>query len=86
MEEPVIKELAAKYKKTPGQVVINWHLSRGYTVIPKTSTESRIKENFESDTFDMSAEDTQKITALNKNVRACEAKDFDFFGNIPMFA
>jgi len=86
IENPVIKELSAKYSKTPAQIIINWHLSRGYVVIPKTSTESRLKENFESDSFEMSADDLKKISDLNKGVRACDPTKFDFFGNIPMFA
>jgi len=75
-EEAVIKEIAAKHNKTPGQVIINWHLSRGYVVIPKTATESRIKENFESDTFDLSEEEVKKISDLNKDVRVCDPRTF----------
>jgi len=83
LEEPVIKEIAQKHNKTPGQVIINWHLSRGYVVIPKTSTESRIKENFESDTFELSEEEIKKIDGLNKNVRVCEPNGFF---KTPLFA
>ena len=86
IEEPVIKELAAKYNKTPGQIILNWHLSRGYVVIPKTVTVSRIKENFESTTFEMTQEELKKISGLNKNARVYDAKDYEAFGNIPIFA
>ena len=86
MEEPVIKELAAKYNKTPGQIILNWHLSRGLVPIPKTSTMSRIRENLESDTFVMAPEDIPKISALNRNVRVCDAKDYELFANLPIFA
>jgi len=85
IEEPIIKELAAKYSKTPAQVILNWHLSRGYVVIPKTATQSRIKENFESDTFEMTAEELQKISGLNKNARACDSKNMEGFGFVPNF-
>lgn len=33
--EPLLLELAAKYEKTPAQIVLRWHLQRGLTVIPK---------------------------------------------------
>jgi len=85
IEEPIIKELAAKYSKTPAQIILNWHLSRGYIVIPKTATQSRIKENFECDTFEMTTEELQKISSLNKNARACDSKNMEGFGFVPNF-
>jgi len=72
LDEPLIKELAEKYKKTPGQIVLNWHLRRGYTLVPKTSKVERLGENFEVDTFELSDEDVKKITKLNKNARSVD--------------
>jgi diketogulonate reductase-like aldo/keto reductase len=83
MQEPIVKELSTKYNKTPAQIIINWHLSRGYTAIPKTTSEGRVKENFESDTFDMSSEDCKKISELNQDCNVCDPK---FFFNIPLFS
>jgi diketogulonate reductase-like aldo/keto reductase len=85
LEEPVIKELVGKYNKTPGQIILNWHLSRGYTTIPKTATLSRVQENFESATFELSPEEIQKISNLNKNARTNNHKTLAFFANIPLF-
>ena len=34
----VLKEIAAKYKKTVGQVVLRWSLEHGYLPLPKTIT------------------------------------------------
>lgn len=85
LEEPVIKELAAKHNKSPAQIVVNWHLSRGYVVIPKTANENRLKENFEADTFSLTAEEVKRIAQLNKNVRVVDPKDVTVFGKIPVF-
>jgi len=85
-DEPVIKEIASKYNKTPSQVILNWHLSRGYVIIPKTSNFSRLKENLESDTFEMTIEEVKRISALNRNARVCDAKTMPHFGNTPVFA
>jgi len=85
-EEPVIKEIAAKYNKSPSQVVLNWHLSRDYVIIPRTSTLSRLRENLECDTFDITPEETKKISALNLNHRICDAKNQEGKGFIPIFA
>lgn len=85
LEDPVIKELASKYKKTAAQVILNWHLSRGYVVIPKTSTPERLKENLECDNFEMSVEDLKRISSLNRDCRTIDPRKLDNFGNIPVF-
>lgn len=85
-KEPVVLELAAKHNKTPSQIILNWHLSRGYVAIPRTSTLSRLRENLESDTFEMTPEEIKKISALNKNARVWDLKDMEMAGNVPVFA
>jgi len=86
LKEPIIVELAKKYNKTPGQVVLNWHLSRDLVIIPKTSNAARLKENFEVDDFVMSEDDLKKISALECGRRIVNPKYFDHFANIPLFA
>ena len=85
VEEPIIKELAAKYNKTPAQVILSWHLTRGYCVIPKTTTESRLKENLEASTFTLTAEEVKKVNSLNKNFRVCDPKIMGLTGYTPLF-
>jgi diketogulonate reductase-like aldo/keto reductase len=34
LTDPVITDLAAKYGKTPAQVVLRWHIERGFCAIP----------------------------------------------------
>jgi len=52
LKNPVVVEIADKLGKTPGQVALRWGLQSGHSVLPKSNTESRIKENF--DVFDWS--------------------------------
>jgi diketogulonate reductase-like aldo/keto reductase len=47
LEDPTIVGLAAKYQKTPAQVVLRWHLERGVSAIPKSVKPRRIAENFD---------------------------------------
>uniref|UniRef100_A0A0D6R7L7 NADP-dependent oxidoreductase domain-containing protein n=1 Tax=Araucaria cunninghamii TaxID=56994 RepID=A0A0D6R7L7_ARACU len=47
LDLPVIKEVAEKLGKTPAQVAIRWGIQSGYSVLPKSTSESRIKENFD---------------------------------------
>ena len=51
--EPLLLDLAKKYDKTPYQIALRWGIQRGTSVIPKTSNEGRLKENFESTQFEL---------------------------------
>ncbi len=41
LENEVIKEIAEKHKVSPAQVLINWDVTRGTAVIPKSTNEKR---------------------------------------------
>ena len=66
LENPTLKALARKHGRTPAQVVIRWHLDRGYIVIPKSVTPTRIRENFDVFDFSLDADDLAKIAALDR--------------------
>ena len=68
-DESVIKALAAKYKKTEAQVLLNWAVGRGTIVIPKSVTPERIAENIDIFDFELTADEQNEINALNKNYR-----------------
>ncbi|EJL22711.1 aldo/keto reductase [Novosphingobium sp. AP12] len=69
LEDKVITDLAAKYGKTPAQVVIRWHLDHGFSVIPKSVKPHRIAENFAVFDFSLSADEIAVINALDTGVR-----------------
>jgi 2,5-diketo-D-gluconate reductase A len=66
LENPTLKALAQKHDRTPAQVVIRWHLDRGYVVIPKSVTPSRIRENFDVFDFSLEDDDLAKIASLDR--------------------
>ena len=47
LENPILITVAAKLGKTPAQVALRWGLQMGHSVLPKSTKESRIKENFD---------------------------------------
>ncbi|KAK2504931.1 hypothetical protein MC885_015207, partial [Smutsia gigantea] len=47
LEEPVLKEIAKKHNRNPGQVALRYQLQRGVVVLAKSFNEKRIKENFQ---------------------------------------
>ena len=52
---------------TPAQVLLAWGLQNGFTVMPKSVTPHRIRENFRLD-FEIPADDMKKLDALEKDV------------------
>ena len=75
LNEPIIKQLSEKYKKTPGQIVLNWHIHLGNVVIPGTSNPNRMKENLGALEFEMEENDHQSICSLkSKEFRFCTGK------------
>jgi len=66
LDNPVIQEIATKYKKSPSQVCIRYCIDRGLIVIPKSVTATRIKENFDVNDFKLSNDDLKNLNNLNK--------------------
>jgi diketogulonate reductase-like aldo/keto reductase len=69
LTDPVITDVAAKYGKTPAQVVLRWHIEHGFCAIPKSVKPHRIAENFDVLDFSLEAEEVTAIDALDKGVR-----------------
>jgi D-xylose reductase len=65
----VIKDLAAKYNKTPAQIVLRWGVQRGTTIIPKTSKKERLAENIDLFNFTLTHDEVKSIDSLNKDKR-----------------
>lgn len=66
--EPLILELAQKYHKTPGQILLRWNIENGCAVIPKTVHESRMRENLDIWDFQLSKQDLERMKELDKGV------------------
>lgn len=64
-QDPTLTEIGAKYGKTAAQVALRWNIQRGVVVIPKTVHEERMKQNMDVFDFVLSAEDMQKIAAMD---------------------
>lgn len=69
LKDPTIAAIAGELGRTPAQVIIRWHLQLGNVVIPKSVTPSRIAENFDVFSFELSFEQMQLISALDTGSR-----------------
>ena len=63
---PELKAIGEKNSKTVAQVILRWHLQRGIIVIPKSVHVERMEENFYVFDFELSEEDMNTISALDK--------------------
>jgi 2,5-diketo-D-gluconate reductase A len=64
--DPAITAVAERLGRTPAQVTLRWHIQRGDIVFPKSTTPSRIKENFELFDFELTDDDMVAISALDR--------------------
>ncbi|KAK4336884.1 hypothetical protein RND71_043711 [Anisodus tanguticus] len=71
LDDPIVKEVAKKNNKTPAQILIKFHLNRKTSVIPKSVTIERIKENIDVLDFELGCDDMKKLEALDKDFRFC---------------
>jgi 2,5-diketo-D-gluconate reductase A len=83
LDDPVITEIAGRVERTPAQVVLRWHIQRDSIVFPKSSTPSRIEENFELFDFALDDDDIEAITALDKGEDGRTGPHPDKFAYIP---
>jgi aldehyde reductase len=86
LDEPKIKEIAAKYKKSPGQVLIRFQVQRNVVAIPKSVTPSRIVENIQVFDFKLSDEEMATILSFNRNWRACSLTNMSHLEEYPFNA
>lgn len=66
-DEPVLKEIAEKYGKTPAQIILRWNVQQGVIVIPKSVHRERMRENLDIWDFELDEEDMMRISGLDKD-------------------
>jgi 2,5-diketo-D-gluconate reductase A len=83
LDDATVTRIAESAGKTPAQVVLRWHIQRGDIVFPKSVTEQRIKDNFALFDFELSDEDLDAISALDKGEDGRIGPNPDTFDFIP---
>ncbi|CEQ06474.1 aldo/keto reductase [Paeniclostridium sordellii] len=64
LTNPVLKEIADKYKKSVAQLSLRWIIQKGIVPLPKSVTPERIKSNLEVFDFEISEQDVDRIDKL----------------------
>jgi 2,5-diketo-D-gluconate reductase A len=81
--DPAVVEVAERVGRTPAQVVLRWHLQRGSIVFPKSTTPSRIRENFELFDFELAPADMDALTSLDRGEAGRTGPNPDKMAYIP---
>jgi 2,5-diketo-D-gluconate reductase A len=82
-DDPVIAEIASAHGKTPAQVTLRWHIERGDIVFPKSVRRERLEENFDIFDFSLTAEEVDRITALDRGESARTGPNPNTFDYVP---
>ncbi|KRY45646.1 1,5-anhydro-D-fructose reductase [Trichinella britovi] len=67
LEDALVKSIAEMHKKTPAQILLKYLIQRGMIVIPKSTNEGRIKENF--NVFDFKLEESDMSALANRPIK-----------------
>lgn len=65
LESPALASTAEKYGKTPGQIVLRWHIELGIVAIPRSSSPTRIAQNIDIFDFSLTNDEIAAISALD---------------------
>ena len=79
LDEAAVVDAAGRHSRTPAQIVLRWHVQQGLIPIPKTSNPVRLSENIDVFDFELTAEELDAISALDRNGQS--AVDSDRIGH-----
>ncbi|XP_056630186.1 aldo-keto reductase family 1 member B1-like isoform X1 [Diorhabda sublineata] len=69
LKDPKLTGIAAKYNKSPAQILLRFQVDRGIIVIPKSVNKNRLQQNFDIFDFTLSSEDLAVLDSFNCNGR-----------------
>ena len=75
-----VMNIAAKHNMTPAQVLLTWAIQRGTIVIPKSTSPTRMKENLESLSLTLDAEDMGVLAAVDRQFRFIDGQFWEDIG------
>ena len=68
LQEQVLVQLAEKYNKNVGQIILRFEIQEGIIPLPKSVTPSRIESNIDIFDFELTADEISAIRALDKGI------------------
>jgi alcohol dehydrogenase (NADP+) len=81
LDNKTLVDLAKKHNVPVSNIIIAWSLNQNISVIPKTVTPSRAKENLDSTKLELSKEDIELINSLDMDYRYVDGSFFTSNGS-----
>jgi len=80
LDDETLRAIAAAHDASPAQVALRWATQHGHLVIPKSSGERHLQENFAIFGFELSAGEMRRIDALPQGERLVDGdwSEFDY--------
>ncbi|MBX7443904.1 MULTISPECIES: aldo/keto reductase [unclassified Arthrobacter] len=75
LSAPILSQLAEKHGKTPGQLVLRWHIQNGLVTIPKSASPERMRENLDVFDFALDRQDLAELAVLDEGPGAGNDSD-----------
>ena len=69
LNNQIIVDIAKKYNKSSAQIILRWHIQRGFIAIPGSKSENHILENIDIFNFELTDDEMNKINNLNSGKR-----------------
>ena len=70
LNHPQLVDLAGKYGKSVGQIILRWLVQQGISVVPRSRNYQRLADNINIFDFELLPYDMEKIESLNQNIFA----------------
>lgn len=68
LTDPTVIDIANECSKSEAQVLLNWALTKGFSVLPKSTNPIHIKDNYELD-FEISAKNMDRLNEIGVNTK-----------------
>ena len=65
LNDPELREIARRYKKSVAQIILRWHIQRGVAAIPGTPEVKFMEENLDVFDFRLTESDMERIKNLD---------------------
>lgn len=65
LQNPAILEMAQKYNKNAGQIILRFEVQEGFIILPKSTNPARIAGNINIFDFELTTDEMEKIRAMD---------------------
>ncbi|KAK1562160.1 hypothetical protein Q3G72_007284 [Acer saccharum] len=78
LKDPILNTVAKKLGKSPAQVALRWGLQMGHSVLPKSTNEARLKENYDVFGWYIPIDFLAELSEID------QARSFFFLSSLPL--